>query len=229
MSATEDKEMKQEVPVANPEENNKPEDKPAEADDKPKRERPPPAKAGKIIIRNLGWDLREKHLTGVFKKYGPIESVNVPLNPSNNQNRGFGFVEFTNKEDATSAVKEMHNAKYKGRPLTVEFSLPKATYEKKVQSIVENTNMDKANVIKPISVRKPEEESKEKAKEEAKKIEDAKPVRFKKETLKEKRVRKAKEVDVEAKKPTPKDLERETREAGQATLFVRNIGWDTNQ
>ena len=44
------------------------------------RERAPRAKQGKLIVRNLGFDLKEKHLTALFKKYGPIVEINVPLN-----------------------------------------------------------------------------------------------------------------------------------------------------
>jgi RNA recognition motif-containing protein len=33
-------------------------------------ERLPDAKAGRVIIRNLGFDLREKHLKNLFLKFG---------------------------------------------------------------------------------------------------------------------------------------------------------------
>jgi len=46
-------------------------------------------------VRNLGFDLREKHLKSAFNKYGEIREVTVPVNPSTNLNRGFAFVEFT--------------------------------------------------------------------------------------------------------------------------------------
>jgi hypothetical protein len=37
--------------------------------------------------------------------------------------------------------------------VTLEFSLPKVRYEKKVQNIVEHTNMDRKEVIVPKEVR----------------------------------------------------------------------------
>jgi len=43
------------------------------------KERPPPQKQGKIIVRNLGFDLREKHLKACFGKYGEIVDSSVPL------------------------------------------------------------------------------------------------------------------------------------------------------
>ena len=65
-----------------------------------KRERPAPVKQGRIIVRNLVFDMREKHLEKAFKQFGKIDGINVPLNNSNNQNRGFGFVEFATKSEA---------------------------------------------------------------------------------------------------------------------------------
>lgn len=59
-----------------------------------------PQKEGKVIVRNLGFDLRENHLTKEFAKFGKIVSVNVPLKNENNLNRGFGFIEFDTKEEA---------------------------------------------------------------------------------------------------------------------------------
>jgi len=41
-------------------------------------------------------------------------------------------VEFASKDDAQKAVDTMNGSKFKGRNLTVEFSLPKASYETKV-------------------------------------------------------------------------------------------------
>ena len=52
---------------------------------------------GRIIVRNLAFDLREKHVKAAFLGLGrhcKIESINIPLNQKNNQNRGFAFVEF---------------------------------------------------------------------------------------------------------------------------------------
>ena len=109
-------------------------------------------------MRNLGFDLREKHLKAAFSKFGSIREVNVPVNPSTNMNRGFAFVEFEKRDEATQAIAEMNGAKYKGRNLTVEFSVPKGSYEKRVEHIVEHTNMERDAVIRPQSIKREEKE-----------------------------------------------------------------------
>jgi hypothetical protein len=60
----------------------------------------------------------------------------------------------------------MNGSTFKGRPLTVEFSLPKASYETKVQHVLDNTNQTKQDVIKPKSVKL--EEKKKEVEEEVK-------------------------------------------------------------
>lgn len=83
-----DTEMKEEIVAATGE------------DPQQQRERPPPARQGRIIVRNLVFDMREKHLMKAFSKFGKIDSIDVPLNNTNNQNRGFGFIEFSSKGEA---------------------------------------------------------------------------------------------------------------------------------
>ena len=49
-------------------------------------------KKGRLIVRNINFDLREKHLRILFQKFGKLTDVNVPVKPENNLNKGFGFV-----------------------------------------------------------------------------------------------------------------------------------------
>jgi RNA recognition motif-containing protein len=60
----------------------------------------PKVKEGRIIIRNLPFDLKEIHLQKDFKKYGNLLQVNVPIKNENNLNRGFAFLEYSTKEEA---------------------------------------------------------------------------------------------------------------------------------
>ena len=116
-------------------------------------------------MRNLVFEIREKHLEKLFNKFGDIDHVNVPMNMKvTANNRGFGFVEFKTKEVAQKAVAEMNGTTFKGRSITCEMSLPKSSYETKVQHVVENTKMNRADVIKPKSVKQQE---KNQPKEEA--------------------------------------------------------------
>ena len=151
-------------------------------------------------MRNLTFDLREKHMTSAFKKFGKILEVTVPLNPSTNQNRGFAFVEFETRQMATNAIAEMHGSKYKGRNLTVEFSVDKKTYEQRIQNIVGHTKMERNDAIKPTSIKaqiktneKEIADKKEAARVEAKAAAEIEANKTKTQLRKEKRERQAKE------------------------------------
>lgn len=52
-------------------------------------------------------------------------------------NKGFAFVQFTNKEDAEKAIKELNGSKYKGRTIAVDFSVPKDKYVENLNKVAE--------------------------------------------------------------------------------------------
>ena len=49
-------------------------------------------KKSRLIIRNLVFDINEKHLRQLFQKFGEVQDIHIPLNPANNKNKGFAFV-----------------------------------------------------------------------------------------------------------------------------------------
>jgi len=191
-------------------------------------------KQGKIIVRNLIFDMREKHLQTAFKKFGTIVEVNVPLDVAKNQNRGFAFLEFETREMASNAISAMNGSKFKGRNLTVEFSVPKVDYEKRIDNIVANTGMEKADALKPTGVKA---DARTVVKEEKKVKDDAAEVeanKTKTQLRKDKREKQAKDA-VTAAATKKKEEEKAARPAPirdqttDATLFVRNVGWDTDE
>lgn len=118
-------------------------------------------------MRNIAFDLKDSHLRPVFQKYGSLLDITIPLNNTNNLNRGFAFLEYANKAEALKAVSALNGTKFKGRTIAVELSLPKGKYETKVQHIVENSKLQREDVIVPKQLRVEREERK-KAEEEKK-------------------------------------------------------------
>lgn len=109
---------------------------------------------GRIILRNIPFDIKDAHLKPTFSAFGPLLSINMPIHQSNpNLNRGFAFLEFEKKDDAQKAVDSFNGKKYKGRTIAVEFSVSKERYEKRVQKIVEHSKLDRKEVIIPKEVR----------------------------------------------------------------------------
>jgi RNA recognition motif-containing protein len=127
--------------------------------------------------------MKKEHLEKEFGKYGVIVETNVPVKSGDLINRGFGFIEFDSKETAQKAIDGMNNQKWKGRTLSLEFSVPKGTYETRIEGVVKHTNLKKEEAVLPKVLR---DEKKEtmiiKAKEEAikKKFEEKNATKIKK-------------------------------------------------
>jgi RNA recognition motif-containing protein len=71
----------------------------------------PQGKVFKLFVGNLGSDASEDVLRRAFSQYGSLVTVEVPM--SKGENKGFGFVGFTDTNDFLKAFKEM-NGKYVG-------------------------------------------------------------------------------------------------------------------
>ena len=67
---------------------------------------------------------------------------------------------------AQAAVDGLNNSKWKGRTITVNFSVPKLSYESKLDSLVEHTKMDRATAAIPKVLREEKQEKKKLAKRE---------------------------------------------------------------
>ena len=59
--------------------------------------------------------MTELSLKSAFVPFGPVKEVNIPLDHETGKHRGFGFVEFEEREDAADAIDNMHNGELFGR------------------------------------------------------------------------------------------------------------------
>ena len=66
----------------------------------------------KILVKNLNFGMREKHVHKQFGKYGKISSIVIPPkegeNPQN-LNQGYAYIEFENGESAEKAISKMND------------------------------------------------------------------------------------------------------------------------
>ncbi len=66
----------------------------------------------KLYVGNLLYSATEEEIRSLFSQYGKLESVLFI------KEKGFGFVEYTNKEDAEKSL-ELDGENFQGRPLKV--------------------------------------------------------------------------------------------------------------
>ena len=76
-------------------------------------EGPPPEKGCEIFIGRIPRDVFEDELYRIFSSIGPIYELRLMMDFSG-ANRGFAFIQFTNRNDADLAIKEMNH--YELRP-----------------------------------------------------------------------------------------------------------------
>ena len=91
----------------------------------------------KLFISGVNWSMRGNDLKDTFSKYGEIVFARVVLDKETKRSKGFGFVEFTNEEDAQKAKDEMDGQEVWGRAIKVDFA--KEDPEKMVRRDSENT------------------------------------------------------------------------------------------
>eukprot|EP00983_Pelagomonas_calceolata_P067442 1149479-Pelagomonas_calceolata.AAC.2 len=56
--------------------------------------------------------------------HGSLQDVNIPMDHATGKHRGFGFIEYEDKEDSAAAIENMHNAELFGRVLKTNYAQP---------------------------------------------------------------------------------------------------------
>lgn len=92
-----------------------------------------------LFVRSLPYTATSEALSTHFSFIAPLKHATVVADPITKKSRGFGFVTFTDSDDARRAVKELNGSDFEGRKLKVEIAQPrhrdeagkKATKDKK--------------------------------------------------------------------------------------------------
>lgn len=79
----------------------------------------------KLYVGNLSWGTSTENLRAVFEAYGEVEDAIVMTDRETGRSRGFGFVTFTNGEDADAAIEAMNEKDLDGREITVNEARPR--------------------------------------------------------------------------------------------------------
>lgn len=78
-----------------------------------------------IYVANLGFNVTDESLRGLFKDFGPVSSAKVIVDKFSNQSRGFGFVEMSDENAGQKAVKELNGIMIDGKSIKVSEARPK--------------------------------------------------------------------------------------------------------
>jgi len=78
----------------------------------------------KLYVGNLSFSIDDSKLKEIFSSYGEIEEATVIQDKFSGRSKGFGFVTFTNDENADKAISEMNEKEVEGRKLRVNEAKP---------------------------------------------------------------------------------------------------------
>ncbi|KAI3799587.1 hypothetical protein L1987_34886 [Smallanthus sonchifolius] len=83
----------------------------------------------KLFVAGLSWSVDEKSLKEAFSSFGEVSEVRIMYDRDSGRSRGFGFVNFSREDEASSAKDAMDGKAFLGRPLKVSFALDKVQRE----------------------------------------------------------------------------------------------------
>ncbi len=78
----------------------------------------------KLYVGNLDFGIDDQKLKEIFSEFGEIEEAVVIRDKFSKRSKGFGFVTFTNDEDADKAASETNEKEIEGRKLRVNEARP---------------------------------------------------------------------------------------------------------
>ncbi len=79
----------------------------------------------KLYVGNLSFRISNDDLQDHFAQIGPVESVKIVEDRETGRSRGFGFVEMSTADDATSAIEKYNGTELDGRNLVVNEARPR--------------------------------------------------------------------------------------------------------
>lgn len=77
------------------------------------------AESGRLFLRNLSYGIVEEDLETLFKPYGPLAEVNLPIDRITRKPKGFAFITYVIPENATQAYTALDGTSFQGRLLHI--------------------------------------------------------------------------------------------------------------
>ena len=79
----------------------------------------------KLYVGNLSYEVTDTTLRELFAPYGEIESAIIITERDSGRSKGFGFVEFSDSNQAKAAMAALNGKEHNGRSLTVNEAKPR--------------------------------------------------------------------------------------------------------
>ncbi|XP_031251840.1 glycine-rich RNA-binding protein 3, mitochondrial-like [Pistacia vera] len=81
--------------------------------------------SSELFVGGLSYSCDDQSLREAFSKYGHVTKATVPLHHETGRSRGFGFVTYRSKKEASSAIQALNGQDLYGRRVRVEACSPR--------------------------------------------------------------------------------------------------------
>jgi polyadenylate-binding protein len=104
-----------------------------------------------IFVKNVSLEATDDEFRELFEKFGNITSASLAQD-ENGKSRGFGFVNYTDHEDAEVAVANLHDIDFKGQRLYVGRAQKKHEREEELRKQYEAQRVEKASKYQGVNL-----------------------------------------------------------------------------
>ncbi|HEX8949374.1 MAG TPA: RNA-binding protein [Dissulfurispiraceae bacterium] len=73
-----------------------------------------------ILVRNMSRGITEEELFHLFQPFGKVKSLNIVIDASTGNSKGFGFVEMPDDAEAAAAIKALNGKLIQGMQIRVK-------------------------------------------------------------------------------------------------------------
>lgn len=78
-----------------------------------------------LYVSNIAFKLRDDEFRQTFEPYGEIVSAKIIMDRETGRSRGFGFVEYANRESGQAAIDALNGADIAGKEISVSEARPR--------------------------------------------------------------------------------------------------------
>ena len=98
----------------------------------------------RLYVGNINFSISEEDLKNVFEPFGQLEFCQLQHEEATGKSKGYGFVQFTNPDEAKEALEKMNGFELAGRPVRVGLGNDKFTPES-TQSLMQRFSGQQAH------------------------------------------------------------------------------------
>lgn len=78
--------------------------------------------SSKLFVGGLAWGTTDANIKEAFSAFGEVVEVKIICDRDTGRSRGFGFVSFTNEQEAEAALQAMDGRDLAGRTIRVDYA-----------------------------------------------------------------------------------------------------------